>query len=245
VTAAHSPPHGDDDLFDVPVVAPNVPGQEIARSSRASVERAGTDEPAPKPRRARAPIPLSRKMLWFAVVALALGDMLLVAILFPSRSSVPLPPLVRARPASSKGASRPHATREPAPPAVADAPAATSESPQPIAEASSPAPTPSIAPVVEPPTNAIEPPTPVVEPPTTVAEPPVPAPPMSARERLHVVQLALDGGRRSFARVELGRILLDLDALPAAEREDTRAQAEMLVARALQDAADDARKVPR
>jgi hypothetical protein len=85
--------------------------------------------------------------------------------------------------------------------------------------------------------------------PTASAKPvrpvPVPAPALSGPERLQVVETALAAGRRAFARAELGRILLDLDALPANEREETRAQAELLVARTLQELADDARRTAR
>ncbi len=74
------------------------------------------------------------------------------------------------------------------------------------------------------------------------AEPPLPVVQTSGSERLKVVEAALAAGRRAFARSELGRILLEIDVLPADAREETRAQAELLVARILQDAADGARR---
>jgi hypothetical protein len=74
------------------------------------------------------------------------------------------------------------------------------------------------------------------------AEPPLPVAQTSGSERLKVVEAALAAGRRAFARSELGRILLEIDVLPADAREETRAQAELLVARILQDAADGARR---
>jgi hypothetical protein len=90
---------------------------------------------------------------------------------------------------------------------------------------------------------------PVAPIPTASAKPvrpvPVPAPSQSGAERLQVVETALAAGRRAYARAELGRILLDIDALPAGERDETRAQAELLLARTLQLAADEARRAPR
>jgi hypothetical protein len=80
---------------------------------------------------------------------------------------------------------------------------------------------------------------------TAASEILVPPTARSGRERLQVVVMALDAGRRAFARAELGRILLELDAFPEAEREETRAQAELLVARTLQEAADEARRTHR
>lgn len=74
---------------------------------------------------------------------------------------------------------------------------------------------------------------------------PMPAPQRSGRDRLLAIESALAAGRRSFARVELGRLLLDIDALPAPEREDTRAEAELLIARILQEAADETQRSPR
>lgn len=76
-------------------------------------------------------------------------------------------------------------------------------------------------------------------------EPMMPAAERSGRDRLDAIESALAAGRRSFARIELGRLMLDADELPETEREETRAQAELLVARILQDAADDARRLPR
>lgn len=67
----------------------------------------------------------------------------------------------------------------------------------------------------------------------------------SGRQRLQSVESSLAAGRRAFARAELGRLLLDIDALPSGEREDTRAQAEFLAARMLQDTVDEARRSAR
>lgn len=76
-------------------------------------------------------------------------------------------------------------------------------------------------------------------------EPVMPAATRSGRDRLDSIESALAAGRRGFARIELGRLMLDTDGLPETEREETRAQAELLVARILQDAADEARRLPR
>jgi hypothetical protein len=83
--------------------------------------------------------------------------------------------------------------------------------------------------------------------PVSVAERDISAPPAtrSGRVRLQAVESALENGRRAYARREIGRILLDVDALPEAEREETRAQAELLVARILQETADEARRAAR
>jgi hypothetical protein len=253
-----------DDLFDVPVVAANVAWVDDAE--RAAVRR-GTRAPAsyavasdadetaapaetPSPRRVRAPIPMRRKLLWFTVAALALGDMALVAILFPERSSVPLPEVAR----SHRAASKHSPVREHAAPPVAEAPIAP-EHAHPIASAPTPHETAPTKPEPAPPITTIAPSAVTIAAPTpngpepapstsagAVVEAPTPATPMSARARLQTVELALDAGRRGFARVELGRILLELDALPASEREDARAQAEILVARSLQGAANEARR---
>jgi hypothetical protein len=67
----------------------------------------------------------------------------------------------------------------------------------------------------------------------------------NAHSRMHAVETLIESGRRSLARVELGRILLDIDALPESEREAARADAELLAARLLQDAADEARRTAR
>jgi hypothetical protein len=259
--ATQTPAHAEaDDLFDVPVAASNVAwvdDAERAAVRRRAIAPAAEPEETPKPRRVRTPIPMRRKLLWFTVAALAFGDMALVAILFPERSSVPLPEVARSHRAASKhSATLEHAsppvaeapiTAEPAHP-IAPVPPAVAETPHPIAPAQSPhesAPTRSEP---GPPIASVAPPTPrepELAPGTSAVsavEAPTPAAPTSARERLHTVELALDASRRGFARVELGRILLELDALPASEREDVRAQAEILVARSLQDAANEARR---
>ncbi|MFN0007772.1 MAG: hypothetical protein ACKVXR_07675 [Planctomycetota bacterium] len=67
----------------------------------------------------------------------------------------------------------------------------------------------------------------------------------TGRERLEAIEVALAAGRRDFARIEIGRLLLVTDALAGNEREETRAQAELRVARILQDEADEARRLPR
>ena len=82
---------------------------------------------------------------------------------------------------------------------------------------------------------------------STAAVRPVPGPvPLNnGRARLLAIESTLEAGQRKTARAELGRILLDIDTLPTGEREDTRAQAELLVARILQEAADEARSSSR
>jgi hypothetical protein len=233
-----------------PGAEPSDPAMEIEPADERSLRGESALREEPAPRDVRPPMPMRRKLLWCTVAALALGDMVLVVVLFPQRSSVPLPPVARVH----RGSSTHLAKAESKPPVVADAPSPTTPASEP------PHPIPTTAPRVTEVPPASEGPKPVSDPPKTssvetppapiasaepVVEPPAPAPPKSTRERLQIVQAALDGGRRAFARVELGRILLDLDALPPAEREPTRAQAELLVARALQVAADETRRAAR
>ena len=102
---------------------------------------------------------------------------------------------------------------------------------------------PQAAEVAPPPAPETE--TPPVAKTKTAQELPVPAASNGGRARLQAVESELAAGHRAIARVELGRFLLALDALPANEREDLRAEAELLVARTLQDTADEARRSSR
>jgi len=124
-----------------------------------------------------------------------------------------------------------------------------------VAVVTEPPPKPVVAVVTEPPREPVVPVAmeplrkPVVavatEPPRQPVMPALPVIHRTGRERLDTIEAALAAGRREFARIEIGRLLLETDGLPETEREETRAQAELWLAYLFQDAADQARGLPR
>jgi len=221
--AKDAPPHGDTPV-PMPAAQPSTeslaarPAHDVSPTSeKARAERTATAEPASiaKPSASRTPSP-----------AAAVERAPLVA---QSRDAVQPPPVVEP-PAvvPTTPAIQPPVVVQPAPTRIETIPAVVQA---PLTPA--PATHDALAPVDAHAESAKA---------AARAEPPLPVAQTSGSERLKVVEAALAAGRRAFARSELGRILLEIDALPADARDETRAQAEMLVARILQDAADGARR---
>jgi len=66
-----------------------------------------------------------------------------------------------------------------------------------------------------------------------------------ARRSLRDAQADISAGRRAAARARLGRIGLSIDAIDAEHREDIRAEVALLLARSIQDDADEAARTKR
>jgi hypothetical protein len=206
-----------EDLFDLPTAARSLPGMDPVDSAAAM---AAFTEAEAEPEIAAKPAWTTRLRLPAALAAAGLFSFLVVGVVVRKRSHQP-DEIVEG------------------PPTVE---VSVPEIPEPV-ETPAPVETPvTKTPVTETPVAvATEPPPEPVVPVKTV----MPAIQRDGRERLDAIEVALAAGRRDFARIELGRLLLETDALPETEREETRAMAELWLAYIFQDAADEARGMPR